>query len=63
MLKIDKWSKPEVIVLLRNHPEETLQQEKCKHPFTVEGFNNQWNAACAENAGPAEQCFNSADQS
>lgn len=26
------WSKPELIILLMNHPEETLQGNGCKHP-------------------------------
>ena len=62
MLKIDKWSKPEVIVFLRNHPEETLQQDKCKHPG-VQGPNNLYNDSCAESAGGGGQCFNSSDPS
>jgi len=55
----EQWTKPELIVLLRNHPEETLSQDKCKHPGTV-GSDNTTTPACAENN---VQCFNSSDPS
>lgn len=58
-----QWEKPELIVLMRNHPEETLQQLKCKNPNVTIGFNNVANASCAENAGDLDQCFNSSDPS
>ena len=51
-MKKEQWEKPELVVLLRNHPEETLTAEGCKSPQTTMGYNNQWNTSCAEEAGP-----------
>jgi hypothetical protein len=63
-MKKEQWVKPELIVLMRNHPEDTLQQAKCKKPHEEIGYNAIWNASCAEKAGPTStQCFNSSHPS
>ena len=58
-MKKEQWEKPELVVLLRNHPEETLTQIKCKNPNIGHGFENDTNDACAEFAGTGKKCFNS----
>ena len=56
----ETWSKPELIVVLRNHPEETLQQTRCKHPGIAGPGNTSVPPACADNTGtPPQQCFSS----
>lgn len=60
-MKKETWSKPELVVLLRNHPEESLQALKCKHPGYV-GANNINPPACADNNNN-NKCMNSSDLS
>lgn len=60
----EMWSKPELIVLMRNHPGEAVLAPKCKSPNGGEGVGNTYNNSCAETpVPPAVQCFNSADPS
>lgn len=48
-MKKEAWSKPELIVLLRNHPEETLQAVSCKHPGATYGPGNLTGGSCNDN--------------
>ena len=55
-----EWSKPELIVLLRNHPSETVLAEGCKRPGISGPGNTSQPPACADNTGTgSRQCFDS----
>lgn len=58
-MKKETWSKPELIVLLRNHPEETLQGLNCKAP----GFSGVNNTATCANNNTGVQCHASNNKS
>jgi hypothetical protein len=49
------WIKPELIILMRSHPEETVLQTDCKTPG-ISGPNDQ---TCAAGNAPNPQCFSS----
>lgn len=55
------WSKPELIILMRNHPSETVVLKGCKHPGTAGPGNTSQLPACADNTGSggSVQCFSS----
>lgn len=54
------WSKPELIILMRNHPSETVVLTGCKHPGTAGPGNTSQPPACADNTGSgSQQCFSS----
>ena len=49
-----KWIKPELIILMRNHPEETLQGVSCKHPGYDGPITQLETPACAEQGTKCE---------
>ena len=54
------WSKPELIILMRNHPSETVVLKGCKHPGTSGPGNTSQPPACSDNTGSgSQQCFSS----
>ena len=57
---VNTWTRPELIILMRSHPEETVLETDCKHP----GINGplQVIASCANNDGGG-QCQSSNNKS
>ena len=49
------WTRPELIILMRSHPEETVLENDCKHPGLFgPGDPNNPIASCANNDGQGQ---------